>query len=328
MHHHFRTEITIDKYPFEIDTQQALLWIGSCFAETMGAKLQEAKFPVVVNPYGTVFNPLSIFKQIQDTLTLQAPQEDKYLCHEAVWYHYDYHSGLRALQKNELTAQIANLQTTTKAYLLNCDYLIITFGTAWVYQLNANQQYVANCHKQAGHLFSKHILEVKEIKEEFSKMYQTLRQLRPHLKILLTLSPVRHLKDTLPLNSVSKAVLRLAIHQLCEALEDVFYFPAYELVIDDLRDYRFFGEDMLHPSPQAQSYVWEKFQATCLSTSAKDWLKSWADISKALAHRPFNPNSAAHQQFLQKTLAKIHQFHPHIDLSQEIALLATQLLKE
>ncbi len=328
MAHLFRTEIIVDKYPFEITEKQSLLWIGSCFAETMGARLQEAKFPVLVNPYGIVFNPLSIFKQIQDTLTLQVPQENKYLCHEAIWYHYDYHSELCAFQKTELTAQITNLQATTKTHLLNCDYLVITFGTAWVYQLNADQQYVTNCHKQAGHFFSKHLLEVEAIKREFTQMYQSLRKLRSNLKILLTLSPVRHLKDTLALNSVSKAVLRLAIHQLCETLEDVFYFPAYELVLDDLRDYRFFEEDMLHPNSQAQAYIWEKFQAACLSSSAKNWLKSWTDINKALAHRPFNPESAAHQQFLKKKLVKIHQFHPHIDLSQEITLLEAQLLKE
>lgn len=324
----FRTELTPKKSPLQISESMAQLWLGSCFATSIGGRLLEAKFPIMLNPFGTVFNPISLFQQIKSALNQENPPSHKFLKHENLYYHFDYHSELRESSQELLQQRLLTLQNLVRGKLLNSQYLVMTFGTAYAYHLQNSGEIVTNCHKQTSKQFQKKLLSVEAILQEFSGLYQLLQQENPSLKIILTVSPIRHLKDTLPLNSVSKATLRLATHQICEQHPTVSYFPAYELLLDDLRDYRFYETDMLHPSLQAQDYIWQKFQNTFLTDTAQNWLKAWSEISRALAHRPFNPYSEAHQQFLKKTLQKIQKYHPEIDLSNEIKELKRQISSE
>ncbi len=321
----FRTELKPEKSSFQISESSPQLWLGSCFASSMGSRLLEAKFPVMLNPFGVIFNPLSLFRLLHKSLYQAAPAKEKFLTHENLCYHFDYHSQISANSEEKLQQYLMHLHSQVRASLLNSQYLVITFGTAYVYHLKDSRGPVANCHKQPSKLFEKKLLSIEEILEAFSEVYALIQQQHPALKIILTLSPIRHLKDTLPLNAVSKATLRLAAHQICTAYNSVSYFPAYELLLDDLRDYRFYGSDMLHPSPQAEAYIWEKFQEVHLTDTAQDWLKEWSEIRSALAHRPFNPGSEAHQKFLKSTLQKLQELHKKRDVSAEIAQITSQI---
>jgi hypothetical protein len=322
----FKTEINLEKANTLITESQPQVWIGSCFAESMGNRLLEAKFPVLVNPFGTVFNPISLFKQLISALEDKNVTECKFLQYEFLHYHFDFHSELRAKTQIDLRNHLLELKAKVKTQLLESKYLVITFGTAYAYYLNTSGEIVANCHKQPASQFTKKLLSVETIVEGFSGLYQSLQKHCPQLEILLTVSPVRHLKDTLLLNSVSKSTLRLATHQICEQFENVSYFPAYEFLLDDLRDYRFYESDMLHPSHQAQEYIWQKFQESLLTDSAQHWLKEWKGISLALNHRPFNPESEAHQKFLKNTLQKIQAHHPKFNLGAEIEYIQSQII--
>ncbi|MEQ9165891.1 MAG: GSCFA domain-containing protein, partial [Fulvivirga sp.] len=211
-------------------------------------------------------------------------------------------------------------------FLKKTDYLIITFGTAFVYELDSTAEVVANCHKVPAKNFTKKLLTQKQVLEAFEEVYQRLMDLKPDLKIILTVSPVRHIKDTLALNSVSKSTLRLTCHTLENQYENVEYFPSYELVMDDLRDYRFYKSDMLHPSAEAEDYIWNKFASTYFNDQTQSFIKEWVKIKVAIDHRPFNPASEKHQQFIKATIKKIELLPQEISFSQELEMLRNQLL--
>ena len=204
--------------------------------------------------------------------------------------------------------------------------LIITTGTAFVYEQKSLQLAVANCHKQAQKDFLRRLSSLEEMHTGFEKFYYALKKHNPAIKIILTVSPVRHIKDSLELNSVSKSLLRLLAHQTCERYPELSYFPSYELQLDDLRDYRFYGRDLLHPSEEAEDYIWEKFISTYFSEESRKFLKEWQGIKRALSHRPFNPASEAHQSFIRKTIKKLEDFPYQVDVSEEILQLKSQLL--
>ncbi|MCS6832345.1 MAG: GSCFA domain-containing protein, partial [Flammeovirgaceae bacterium] len=258
----FRTTFTTH-YPHpKINLKTPILLVGSCFAENIGELLLQHKFHALCNPFGTIFNPLSISHLIQTTLQEKSPDENGFLEHDERWFHLDYHSLINGATQEELLQKIFHAHFQAKQFLTSDGLLILTLGTAWVYWHKPTCHYVANCHKQPSLHFEKKLLSVEEVVASLEALHQTLP---PQLKILLTVSPVRHLKDTIPLNSVSKATLRLATHQLTEKYPERFaYFPAYELLLDDLRDYRFFAEDMIHPNSIAIQYVWEHFLHTCV----------------------------------------------------------------
>jgi hypothetical protein len=205
------------------------------------------------------------------------------------------------------------------------DWLIITYGTAWVYELLETKEVVANCHKMPQTLFAKSLMTQKKVLDSFETMYGLLKSFNPNIKIIVTVSPVRHLKDTLELNSVSKSVLRVACHTLTEQYHDVLYFPSYEIMMDDLRDYRFYKSDMIHPTKDAEEYIWEKFVERFFDDSLKSFLKKWGEIRTALAHKPFHPTSSSHQKFLHQTLKKLLELKALVNVDQEVAMLEEQL---
>lgn len=318
----FRTEIILPNYNFEIGYQDRIFSIGSCFAEAIAKRLAERKFQVS-NPFGTIFNPISIFRLLQIAAQTEKIDENLFVKNqEQIAYHYDFHSSWKNLEISALHTDILQKILVIGDFLEKSQYLFITFGTAWVYELKAEPRIVANCHKMPASLFKKRLLSVDEIIQDF----ENLQNLFPFKKIILTVSPVRHLKDTLPLNAVSKSVLRLACHYLQEKYQNVYYFPAFELINDDLRDYRFYTDDLLHVNSQGEAYIWEKFVHSSLSPKSQEVMKKWEKIAARLKHKFFNTETAVYQFFLQKTLSDLREISVEIDVSEEIEQVKRLLL--
>lgn len=328
----FRTEISPIPSSFQIEHVHSILSLGSCFSENIGNKLAENKFPILNNPFGIVFHPLSIAKLLQLSIDKNAlavffeQVQHRFIQREETWFHYDFHSDFSASSQEELQSKIETQSTEVANFLQKTDILLITWGTAWAYELQSDEKFVANCHKIPAKHFEKKLLAIQEIIEAYQQLLAILWQIRPDLKIILTVSPVRHIKDTLPLNSVSKSILRLASHQLSEANENVLYFPSFEILMDDLRDYRFYEADLLHPNQTAIHYIWEVFSNTFFSSKTQDLLQQWQKVKKALAHRSFHPESEAHQSFLRKTLTELENIQTQLFVEEEIKHIFKQII--
>ena len=322
----FRTELHIEPSSNKIGLQTPVLTIGSCFSDNIASKLTDNKMEVLANPFGTDYNPISIFKLLESAFEKSYPNADGIVENDGLFAHYDFHSSFSNTDKEELVGSINKAVEFTHTFLEKAAYLIITLGTAFVYETTVTSEIVANCHKVPAKHFNKKLLTQKQILEAFEKTYSLLSGAYPKLKIILTVSPVRHIKDTIPLNSVSKSTLRLTCHTLENQFDNVEYFPSYELIMDDLRDYRFYKSDMLHPSADAEDYIWNKFSATYFDNSTQDFIKEWTKIKAAIDHRPFNPASEKHQQFIKATIKKIEALPSGINLEQEISLLKRQII--
>jgi len=317
----FRTEISLNPPHYKIDHQDKIFTIGSCFSDHIGNLLNKNKFGVMVNPFGIIFNPISAMHLLQNAMLGNTLSEEKIIQNQGMYYHYDLHSEITSANKNSLKDNIDQKLQTTGSFLKKSKVLILTFGTAHVYRLLKNKEVVANCHKMPANLFNKELLTPEQIILAFNELYKLLI---PNTTIILTVSPVRHIKDTLIFNSVSKSVLRLACHHLCEQHPNVHYFPAYEMLLDDLRDYRFYEPDMIHPNATAISYIWEHFSHLFLSEQSNQFITKWEKIMKALEHRPFNPATEEHKDFLKNTLDKLQEFK-ETDVSKEIKIVEDKL---
>ena len=322
----FRTVVRTVSSPFKMALNHRILTLGSCFSDAIGAKLEQHKFAVCSNPFGVIYNPISLHNILNTAIHHDLPAADHYVQNDDVHLHHDLHSSFSDLDKGKFEANIRDVFSRTNEFIKHCPWILITYGTAWVFSHKESGRIVANCHKQPAHTFSKSLLTVSEIVASFTAMQRELKALNPRTKIILTLSPVRHLKDTLPLNSVSKSVLRLACHQICEQSADVEYFPAYEMMMDDLRDYRFYKPDMIHPTEQAEEYIWNTFTHQYMDADAMDFIEQWRTIYPALMHRPFHPASSGHQIFLRQTLHKLEQLKGVINVDAEIKSIRKQLL--
>ena len=307
-----------------------LMVIGSCFATHIGGRLAQMKWHTEINPFGVLYNPLSI----AEALTLLTKhhtytEEQLTLFPDGGWNTWLHHSSFSLPDKEEALTLINRRMEQAATELTQANTLIITFGTAWVYRLKETGQIVGNCHKVPERLFHRERLSTEEIIGEYTKLLECLWKLNPTLRVLFTVSPVRHLKDTLHGNQLSKSTLLLAVDALCHTYpERCQYFPAYEIVIDELRDYRFYAEDMAHPSKQAIDYVWERFIEHCIDTEAQQFITQWTKVVKALEHRPFRPDSEQYQKFVQQNLTTITELkkrHPHIKVQNEIDLCHTLL---
>ncbi|MFN8349369.1 MAG: GSCFA domain-containing protein [Spirosomataceae bacterium] len=299
--------------------------MGSCFAEVIGSRLSDNKIPTLNNPFGTLFHPISITKLIRQSLTDAPPDENLYAEHQGTWFHYDFHSSLWGPSKEVLAERLIHTMRGVKEWLQKTDFLILTLGTAFGYRHLETDGIVANCHKMPGHLFRKELLSVEIITEEVEKVFRQINNRESKVNILLTVSPVRHIKDTLPLNAVSKSILRVVCHQLCESLPECHYFPAYELLLDDLRDYRFYKPDLIHPSETAEEYIFEKFAAACFEPALQQFLAEWKKIRAALAHRPLQPYTSAHRKFLENLLEKLQILSERVATAAEIESVQCRL---
>src|SRR5688572_1345557 len=267
----FRTELTPKPTAFQLNHAAKVVTAGSCFSEVIGQKLEKYKVATLTNPFGTIFNPLSVCKLLQVCAGADVELADSFVENNGRWFSFDFHSSFSATSEEELYENLDEVIVKTRRFLKKADVLILTFGTANVYRHNISGETIANCHKLPGGTFCKETLLPEEIINAVAETHSLLRELNPNLKLVLTVSPVCHIKDTLELNSVSKSVLRLATHYLSQQLPGITYFPSYELLLDDLRDYRFYKEDLLHPTASAEQYIWEKFRDAYFDVAFQDF---------------------------------------------------------
>ena len=324
----FRTEVEISKTDLNLAHTNHVLTIGSCFAEVMGGKLKQHKVNALVNPFGTIFNPESVCRLLQAALNSDYDFEQHLLQRNGIWCAYDLHSSLSSPDKDQLLIQIEDRLKETRRYLQNASLLIITLGTSIAYQLKETGNVVANCHKLPANNFNRILLDLQHIRAYFNDTLAQIKSINPGLKVLLTVSPVRHVKETLTLNSVSKSELRLLCHYMQQDQQDVLYFPAYEIMMDDLRDYRYYKDDMLHPTSLAENYIWDKFVKAYYNEEFQKFVPEWEKMSRAISHKPFHPASEAHQAFLRNTLSQLqHLAHKYkIDVTEEQHALEQQIL--
>ncbi|MGB1243362.1 MAG: GSCFA domain-containing protein [Chitinophagales bacterium] len=301
----FRTEINIPPSLQKITHRSKSLFIGSCFTENIGNQMQKLKFTSMVNPFGILYNPLSINTCLQRLLT-KKPFTTKELHHfNEQWHSWEHHGRFSDSDPNQCLKDIHQEQNSASDFLKQADYLLLTLGTAFVYQWKESGQIVANCHKIPQKQFEHYRVSTSEIVNTLLPTLQQIQEINPQLQIIFTLSPIRHWKNGAIDNQISKASLLVAIHELKAKLKNAHYFPAYEIMMDDLRDYRFYESDMLHPTSMAIDYIWEKFQGVYLGEKTKQLMLQVKKILNAKNHRPRNPKSEAHQKFLQKQLRQI-----------------------
>ncbi len=304
----FTTKISIQKSNFPIDYDSKIMLLGSCFAENMGAKFEYFKFQTVVNPFGIIFNPVSLTKIIERSVQKNYFTEDDIFFHNELWHCFEVHSELSSTSKEAFLNNLNSIIELTHQQISTLSHCIITLGTSWVYRNIETNEIVANCHKVSQQQFTKELLSIEIIQQSLESILFSISVINPNCKFIFTVSPVRHIKDGFIENTLSKAHLIAAIHSTQNSkLTTHNYFPAYEIMMDELRDYRFYAEDMLHPSQTAIDYIWKRFYENYISASAFEMMNEIATIQKGLAHNPFNPNTENHQKFLQNLDEKIDE---------------------
>jgi len=315
-----RTEITVPPSPLKIDHSTPILTLGSCFSEEMGHLFGIHKFKVINNPLGTMFNPVSIADTLESICAqtyapLSSQIDDVYLDHR-------FHASVFGYTSEELHEKISGtLAQAQQQFDSKKSVLLITLGTAWVYRHLTSNVIVNNCHKQDPKLFRKELLSMEQCRESLSEAFDTLLAKFPQTEIILSLSPVRHTKDGLEENQISKSILRVLCHELSMQYQQVHYFPAYEIVLDDLRDYRFYETDLIHPNAQAVSYIWSIFRQTFFNEATNALIERWTKLQHKLQHKPFYTESKNYRQFLQQTLQETLTLGKEIALEEEIAIL-------
>jgi hypothetical protein len=305
----FRTKITIPKGSNPIDYNSRIVSLGSCFAENMVEKLDYFKFQNTCNPFGIIFNPVSIEKIIYRTVNQFFYTTNDIFFHNEHWHCYEVHSDFSSSDKNKFLQNLNEILESTHQQIIESSHIIITYGTSWVYRNIGTKLIVANCHKVPQKEFFKEILSVETIENSIKNSIGLIRKINPNVNFIFTASPVRHIKDGFVENQRSKAHLITAIHKVLESeiwnLEPAIYFPSYEIMMDELRDYRFYAEDMLHPNQVAINYIWERFFETQIKEESHSIAEEVGSIQKGLQHRPFNPDSEGHLQFKEKLREKI-----------------------
>lgn len=304
----FRTQIPIPKNNYPIDYNSKIMSLGSCFAVNMAEKLDFFKFQNSCNPFGILFHPLAIEKLIDFAVSGKQFTENDIFFHNERWHCFDVHSDLSNSSKEELLASLNAIIKSINQQISESTHFIITYGTSWVYRNIESDSIVANCHKVPQKQFKKELLSVEEIEESIKNTIKLIHAVNPNCKIIFTVSPVRHIKDGFVENQVSKVNLISALYtvlQVPPSGAEGAYFPSYEIMMDELRDYRFYAEDMLHPNQVAIDYIWKRFKETTISETAFAVMDEVESIQKSLSHKPFNPNSESHLKFETKVREKI-----------------------
>ena len=320
----WQIQVPIPKYPFSLSRSDRVFTVGSCFAKHMADILVHYKFSCASNSYGTLFHPIPLLQNLTDALKQVEIDEDLFLERDETAFHYSCHSSVWAESKNDLKKKLQDLQFSVAKELKASKLLILTFGSAFLYQLVSGKP-VANCHKQPKDTFTKGLSSPEEIQNVFHSFYTELKKQNPKIQILLTVSPVRHIRDGVHENNLSKSTLLLACDAIQNTFEDLHYFPAYEIVMDELRDYRFYEKDRVHLNDEALAYVWDKFAEAILT---KDSLKLNRDLDKlflSINHKAFIETSMAHKRFLEKTMVSTLALNEKVDLKEEIKELKKRL---
>jgi hypothetical protein len=309
----FQTKVEISSSYSKITYQSKIMTLGSCFAENMGKKMQELYFETDINPFGVLYNPTSICKSIKLLLKNKSFSSADLFENRGLWQSFSHSSKFTATRVDQCLQNINERMETAVSFLQNSDYLLITFGSAWVYEERESGSVVSNCHKLPANRFVRRRLTVQEIVDDYSSLITELANKFPNLKLIFSVSPIRHWKDGAHENNISKSTLLLAINSLQDMYSDVQYFPAFEIQLDELRDYRFYASDMLHPSDVAVEYIWTKFLETYFDKTTIQTLKEIEKFKANLAHRPLNVGSEdqlAFERYLQKEEKDIQIKYP------------------
>ena len=300
----FRSTIQIPKAKQTITHQQGVLCMGSCFASNIANKLTENGFEAC-NPFGALYNPISIAQGIQYAIQGTPVQQTDLFLQDEKWHHIDFHSDFSHSDKQTALQQINQAIARTHQAWQNSHVLIITLGTAWCYTWNQTGKVASNCHRLPAQQFKRHRLSLEQIVACLSDICTKASD----KQIIVTVSPIRHLKDGAHQNNLSKALLLLACEQIEKQLDNVSYFPSYEIMMDELRDYRFYADDMVHPSPLAVQYIWQRFSETFFSETTQKACADRLKITQMQQHRPSNTQSEAYQQLQEKIAELLNQWH-------------------
>ena len=321
------------KYPIEYGDK--LMLIGSCFTENIGAKFKSHLFEISENPYGILFNPVSVTNALTEIMDLRKYKSDDLFQHNELWHSWSHHSRFSAIKQEDALENINRTILDAHHFLKSANRLVITLGSAWLYHLTneaplGKGQVVANNHKGPINWFFKSLMQPNELLENLHALVARLQTFNPNLHIVFTISPVRHLREGLIENNRSKAVLIHAVHELVSQSNQVDYFPAYEYVMDDLRDYRFYAEDLVHPNFAASGYVWDKLVETYMDHKTQAIMKQIAELQLAMNHKPFFTGSVEHQKFLQSYILKTESLmaaHPTLSLQDHLAFFKAGISK-
>lgn len=304
-----QTPVALPKASFDISHRATILLFGSCFSENIGLKLTENKFTVNVNPFGVLYNPISIYNAIDRLLDKQEFTQKDFIHHNDSYHSFMHHGSFSKTRQDDALQSVNNEFYKATSQLDVADFLLITFGTSYVFKWNDTGEIVGNCHKIPTNQFTRERLTVEDITTTWNSLIKRILASNPNLKIVFTVSPIRHFKDGAHNNQLSKSILHLSIDNLIEQFPaNTFYFPAFEIMMDQLRDYRFYTDDMLHPSQLAQEYIWKRFAETYFSEETQTIISQWQRIRQSLSHRPYNADSEAYQKFLLRTIADIEAF--------------------
>jgi len=322
----FRTEINPEPAHFTIGHGRPILPLGSCFSDHMAQKLRRNLFSIVENPFGTSYNPHALANQIQRIISGKPYSKKELNHHRDTFFSFDHHTAFSHADAEQCINQLNNQLIAAHQALPDMQVIMLTLGTAHAWKHRASDQIVNNCHRLPGQEFDRVLLSPANITEVLHAALDEIRQAFPNIQVVLTVSPVRHLRDGAVANQRSKAALLVAAHELADSLPHVYYFPSYELMMDDLRDYRFYADDLLHPSAQAVEYIWQKFCAALISTESQSVFPAVEKIQRFIAHRPKWPESDEHKKNKEQMLKEVELGRtrfPDADWSQVIQLLQT-----
>ena len=310
-----QTQIPLKTSSNPIDYQSEVLLVGSCFVENIGDKLKYYKFKNLLNPFGILFHPRAIERFFELVVSEKEFTEDDLIFQNERWHSFDAHSDLSSSDKGQLLKNLNRPLKHTIESLKKVSHVVITLGTAWGYRFKKSGNLVANCHKIPQREFEKELYGPEEILGSLQRTIDHIKKVNKNATVILTVSPVRHLKDGFIENQRSKAHLITAVQQLVEAVDKAEYFPSYEIMMDELRDYRFYDRDMVHPNKLAVDYIWERFTKVYIPANAQKIMAEVETIQKGMSHRPFNEHSQAHQKFLDDLEFKKQRLQekvPHI----------------
>lgn len=320
----FRTELKLPESERKINHNRKILGIGSCFVDSVGEKLDHGKFAILRNPFGTLFHPVAIETALARIHSLTYYSEEEIFKYGELYFSWDHHTSFSRVNLKSTLEKINNELEFANEFIKNTDCFLLTFGTSWTYKIKELGVLVANCHKVPASNFEKVLLNDQQVKSSFKNIFNMILDINPNAQIITTISPVRHIKDGIVENNISKSRLAVNLFEVMSLYENAEYFPAYELMMDDLRDYRFYREDLIHPNDMAIEYIWEKFSDVYFDESTKNKIKIAGKINASVAHRPMNKNSTSYKEFLYKTFKGIesveNQFPKDSFLSEKITL--------
>lgn len=317
----FSTPVSLPKGELDISYASRLLVMGSCFATNMGTLMQQNKLCCEINPFGVLYNPFSISEALVQLCNKRLYSEADLVETSRGWHSWMHHSCFSASSSKDCLQQINNRMLQASEFIRRASLLVITWGTAWAYFLKETGICVGNCHKMPDKIFTRRLLTVDEIVKSMQQTLYAVRCINPQLQVLFTVSPIRHIKDGFHGNQISKATLILAIDRLCKEVSGCFYFPSYEIMLDELRDYRFYADDMCHPSSLAIEYLWDCFSRSYFSEETKKVMAEWQLLYKSLQHKPFEATSVSYYQFVEQLAMRLQEFQqrfPNIELKNEL----------